>query len=290
MQAAPLPVKTMSGADVVRVMVNGRGLDFYLDSSASTSIIDWDVAREMGLPAYGHVTRLPDGSKVSYFTKFANATVGSIALNDFTLLSEDFAYQPAPNTRIVGVLGYDFFAANVLHFDFFNGKVEVLPLREFASANPTGGMSVDLPFVLDDGMPFVRAGIGEEITDQAVLSTIMPISVILGSFATAHPAEVADFSGKAHASGVLPVAGQESYGVKLAWWLALVSHFRFGLADYQRVDVPTTNWPLTIHNRSVDALIGTDYLKYYDVYFDYPYGRLILKPNTLFFKTFKSGG
>jgi len=284
-----LPGKMMYGGYIVRLEVAGRGLDFWLDSSASESIINWDVAREMGLPDYGHVTHLADGTKVPYRTKLAQASVGGVTLNDFTLTSEDFTYQPSYNTKVVGVLGYDFFAANVLHLDFTNGIVEALPLAPFASGNPTGA-SVDVPFTLDDGIPFVRAGIGDIITDRALLSTTMPFSFVLGSFADAHPSEVADRSGKQHAQGILPVAGAESYGVKIETWIALLSHFRFALADYRQIGIPATNWPMTVGNHSVDAIIGTDYLRYYDVYFEYPFGRFTVKPNALFFKTFKPNG
>jgi hypothetical protein len=177
----------------------------------------------------------------------------------------------------------------VLHLDFTRGIVEALPLAQFASGNPTGA-SVDVPFTLDNGIPFVRAGIGDIITDRALLSTTVPFSFVLGSFADAHPSEVADRSGKQHAQGILPVAGAESYGVRIETWIALLSHFRFALADYQQIGIPATNWPMTVGNHSVDAIIGTDYLRYYDVYFEYPFGRFTVKPNALFFKTFKPNG
>ncbi|MBV9028028.1 MAG: hypothetical protein JO311_05385, partial [Candidatus Eremiobacteraeota bacterium] len=207
----------------------------------------------------------------------------------FMLATRDFIYQPDFKTKVVGVLGYDFFAANVLRFDFTNDIVEALPLAQFASGNPTGA-SVDIPFTLDDGLPFVHAGIGDIITDRAIISTIMPSSYLLGSFVEAHPSEVADVSGKTHAAGILPVANAETYGTRMETWTARLSHFRFALSDYQQVGVRTTNFPLTMGNRPVDAIIGTDYLRFYDVYFDYPYGRITVKPNALFLKTFKRNG
>lgn len=284
-----LPGKMILGAYIVRLQVDGRGLDFWLDSSSSESIIDWDLAREMGLPDYGQATHLPDGTKISFRTRFTRATVGGVALDNFTLTAKEFFYQPNYSTKVVGVLGYDFFAANVLHFDFTNRIVEALPIAPFASGNPTGA-SVDLPLTLDDGLPFVHAGIGDIVTDRVVLSTTMPFSFILGSFVAAHPSEVADLSGKTHADGVLPVANAETYGFKMETWTAQVSHFRFALSDYQRVGVEATNFPLTLGDRPVDAIVGTDYLRFYDVYFDYPYGRITVKPNSLFFKTFKPNG
>jgi hypothetical protein len=103
----------------------------------------------------------------------------------------------------------------------------------------------------------------------------------------AHPEEVHDASGKAHGTSVLPFADEGSYGTKVQHWTSEISNFRFAILDYQRVGVETTNAPLVVKDQSVDALLGADYLHYYDLYFVYPYGRLIVKPNAIFFSTFK---
>lgn len=291
----PLPARTiwerfsggaLWGGFLVRVNVNGRGLDFLLDSSSSRSIIDWNVAREMGLPAYGQATRLADGTPVAYRTTIAQASVGGISLSDFAIDSEDFAWAPDQATKVVGVLGYDFFAANVLHFDFTGGTIEALPIADFAQPSPVAG-AVDIPFSLNDGLPFVGIGVGNTITRKALLSTTMPFTLILGSFVEAHPDDVRDTSGGKHGQQIVPLADEGTYGKTVEHWSALVSHFRFAIGDYQQVGVVTTNADITLRDQPVDALLGVDYLEFYDLYFAYPYGRILVKPNALFFKTFK---
>jgi hypothetical protein len=273
---------------LVRLDVGGRGLDFLVDSGVSRSIIDSDTARELNLPTYGQTTHLADGSTVSYRTMIARASIAGISLTNFVVDAEPFGYNPDERTAIVGVLGYDFFAANVLRFDFPNGRLDAMPVGDFSQANAVPG-GIDIPFRLDDGVPLVNLGIGAAITHQAILSTTMPFSVLFGSFVGNHPEEVKDLKGKAHTTGTLPLADAGSYGMKVESWTSLVSHFRFAISDYQQVGIETTNVAVDLHDQPVDALIAADYLRFYDVYFAYPYGRLIVKPNAVFYQTFKPG-
>ncbi len=291
----PLPARTMWlnfyftdmwAGFIVRMDVAGRGLDFLIDSGVSRSIIDSDTARELGLPTYGQTTRLADGSEVSYRTVLAHASVGGIAMNDFVVDAEPFGYNPDERTKIVGVLGYDFFAANVLRFDFPNGRLDAMPIGDFSQVNPVAG-AIDIPLTIDDGTPLVALGVGNAFTKRAVLSTAMPFSMLFGTFAAAHPEEVRDAKGKAHGTGTLPLVDAGTYGMKVEYWYSLVSHFRFAVSDYEQVGIETTNATIDLHDQPVDALIAADYLGFYDLYFDYPYGRLLVKPNALFYKTFK---
>ncbi len=294
----PLPARTMWlsfyfinmwAGFIVRMDVAGRGLDFLIDAAVSRSIINSDTAHEMNLPTYGQATRLADGSQVSYRTTITHAAVGSIALNDFVVDAEPFGYNPDERTKIVGVLGYDFFAANVLRFDFPNGRLDAMPIGDFSQVTPVPG-GIDVPLTIDDGTPLVTLGIGAAVTHRAVLSTAMPFSVLFGKFVSEHPEEVRDAKGKAHGTGTLPLADAGTYGMTVEYWDSLVSHFRFAISDYQQVGVETTNAPLDLHDQPVDALVAADYLGYYDLYFAYPYGRLIVKPNAVFYKTFKPSG
>jgi hypothetical protein len=283
----PIPARTIVWGYVIRVNVNGRGMDFLLDSASPRSIIDRDVAQEMNLPTFGQTTHLADGTPVSYRTLLADADVAGIHFHNFVMTSESFAFEPDYSTKVVGILGYDFFAANVLHFDTANGKLEALPASAFATANPVDG-GFDLPFRLDDGMPLVAFGIGDTVSQNAVLSTIMPFTVIFGGFVDAHPGDLQDAPGQHHAT-VVPFDDGEQYGTKVSFWTSMVPHLRFGVFDYQKPGVETTNYPFTIGDQQVDAMVGSDYLRFYDLYFAYPYGRLIAKPNALFYKFFHKG-
>ncbi len=289
-EVTQIPSRTFLDGYLVRMTVAGRGYDFLLDSSVEESTIDRNVAREMNLPTYGQTTQLPDGKPVTYRTTIADGDIAGIRLRNFTLNSEEFAYQPDDRTKIVGILGFDFFAANVLHFDFMNRTLEALPVAGFAAAQPVEG-SVDVPLTLDDGLPLIAVGIGTTVTHNAVLSTGFPFSIIFGSFVDEHSSDVKDPPGEHHRhQELVPFADDGTFGVSAQVWTSLVADLRFAIGDYRQVGLFTTNYPLTIHDQPIDAIVGMDYLQFYDVYFVYPYNRLIVKPNALFFKTFKKSG
>lgn len=273
---------------VVRMTVNGRGYDFLLDSMSPTSRIDRGVAEALRLPTFGQTTRLSNGKPVWYQTLVPDADVSGIHLHDFVVQAGNIAFDPTENTRIVGVLGYDFLASNVLHVDFIGGRLEALPLSDFAGADPVAD-AVDLPYSIDDGETLVRLGMGQTITDRAILDISIPWTMVLGSFVEDHPEDVQNLPDdkRKHATGISPFADEGTYGVKMDFWTSVVQNVRFGNLQYPKADVVTTNFPIVLHDKPVDAIVGVDVLKFYDLYFDYPYGRIILKPNALFFKTFK---
>ncbi|HTU81986.1 MAG TPA: retropepsin-like aspartic protease [Candidatus Acidoferrales bacterium] len=284
----PIAAHTLGYGYLVRMNVGGRGLDFIVDSSSPDSIVDRDVAREMNLPAYGQATQTTDGKPVAYRTTIADGDVSGIPFHNFVLTAEPFGWEPDDRTKIVGALGYDFFAANVLHFDFMNGTLEALPVAPFSAGAPVPG-GYDIPIQIDDGTPFVPIAIGSFITRKALLSTADPITMVFGSFVYAHPDQLQDppGSGRHHPGRIVPFADEGTYGITVESWTSMVSDLRFAVGDYQRVGLLSTNYPLRLHEQDVDALLGLDYLGFYDLYFAYPYGRFIVKPNAAFFKVFK---
>ncbi|HEY5425202.1 MAG TPA: aspartyl protease family protein, partial [Candidatus Tumulicola sp.] len=201
--ATDIPDRTTRAGFVVRVNLDGRGLDFLLDSASDESILDRNVAHDLNLPTYGQTTKLADGRPVTYRTTLADADVAGIHLRNFTVSCSDFAYDPDSRIRIVGVLGYDFFAANVLHFDFANGRIEALPTPPFTQAAPVAG-GIEIPLTIDDGVPLVPMYVGNTLATAVVLDTALPFSLISGTFAAEHPADVVDRSHGDHASGMVP--------------------------------------------------------------------------------------
>lgn len=272
-----IPDQTTGLGFVVRLNINGRGLDFLLDSASDVSILDRNVAHDLGLPTFGQTTQLSDGKPVAYRSVLPDVDLDGIRLHGYSILCESFAYKPAADTRIVGVLGYDFFAANVLHFDFANGRLEALPVAPFFQPHPVAS-GLDIPMQIDDGVPLIPMYIGDTLATNVVLDTALSFSLISGSFAAAHPADVVD-AGHDHGTGLVPFADDNAYGVRAEIWYASVPHLRFALSDYIDKGVITGNFPFRFHDREVDGFVGSDYLKLYDLYFAYPAGRLIVAPN-----------
>ena len=188
-----------------------------------------------------------------------------MTLNHFTLTS--YPHVPAQlqyeGRRVLGWFSPPILL-NVLHLDFTSGIVQALPLSQFASGNPTGA-SVDVPFTLDDGIPFVRGG-SLATSSPIALCSARPchLASALGSFADAHPSEAA----------IVPESSTRTSIPAGCWarrslrrqdrktWIALLSHFRFALGAIGQIDILATNSPMTAWNHLVDAIIGTDYLRW----------------------------
>jgi len=280
-----LPAKMFRGQLIVRVSVQGRGLDFLIDSASPNSYIDRDVAAELNLPTFGALTQLDDGTKLEYTTRIDDATVGPLRFRNFVLESTTYNYQINQNVKVVGVFGYDFLAGVILHINYFDGTAELIPRERFTGANPVTG-AYQLPLVMDDGVPMVSMGIGEGLAPHVIVDTALPVTVVGGPYIDAHTGDFTDLPGEHHRDAFVPFADENSYGARASIWRTRASHMRFGLADYQEALVYATNFPLGGTDDAADAIVGLDYLDFYDVYFDYPDQRVLIKPNAYFFEVF----
>jgi hypothetical protein len=280
-----LPVRIVEGNILIRISVQGRGLDFLLDSGESTSIIDRDVANELNLPTFGEMTQLPDGTKLAYETKIDDMTVGPLRMRNVAILSESYHYQPTRDTKVVGILGYDFFAGTVVHINYVDGTVQLIPRERFTADKPVDG-GITVPVELDNGVPMVAMSIGEDITQRAVVNTISPFSIVFGPYIEAHRSDFVDFPDEKHQDTYVPFADENGFGTEASVWITRATHMRFGPADYQEVPVVATNFPYSSAYGDVDAVLGLNYLTFFDLYFDYANNRIVIKPNSFFFKTF----
>ena len=271
---------------VVRLKIGDRGLDFELNSAEPRSFIDRDVAAQMNLPTYGQATRLTTGEPWEYLTRVPDADVGPVHLHDFAMVATTFRFNPSEHTKVVGVLGYDFFATTVVHIDYVNKTVEVIPAKTFGADKPVPG-GIELPFQLDDGVPFVPMQIGTAYTNRVIVNSAEPFTYVFGPFAEAHADQIQEIRSQDHTRRFVPFADEGTYGTEADVWVSQATDLLFSVADYQNLMILTTNFPYSTTGKGVDAMIGNDYLHFFDLYFDYPHNRFIVRPNKWFYETFK---
>lgn len=278
------------GTIVIRMMVNGRGLDLMLDTANPENVIDENVAEELGLPTYGHVTSLPGGYSVSFYTTIPLATIGTATYRGLVVDAMPFTFQQAEYTKVVGVLGYDFLANNVFEIQYDNGgSVKILPSIEFDSDDPVPG-GISYPLDLDAGVPFIAIPIGSGISNDVALANEFEQTVVWGSYVAAHGSDLTNVENGQHYQQSLPFADNGSFGQEVEIWTASISHVSFGSVNFHGSQVIATNYPLSFsQDRPVDAFLGFDFLRWFDVYLDYPHGRLIVKPNQLFLRVTHHG-
>jgi hypothetical protein len=278
-QPMSLNARVVRGTVVVRLTVNNRGLDFELSSGDSHSYIDWDVARELNLPTFGHVTQ-SGGKTVSYESEIADATSGNLHLQNFAVEVLPFSYHADFDTKVVGTLGYDFLSQGFFTVDYVNRRVSVSPNTE--SAADASALDV-IPVWFDDGRPFFTTTIASHETRNVLLDSSFDFSMILGSFSQAYPEAVADARfGKRHEHMIVPFADRASYGVAFDMWLANVSRMQVGPMNFLDYKILATNVDMEQGDHPIDAVMGAQFLIYFDVSYDFAHERVLLKRNDYF--------
>jgi hypothetical protein len=263
---------------VVRVSINGRGLDFLLDSGAGAIFLDKQVADDLGLTQYPLGSQIFGGPTDESYAIVPELRVGALTMKNIVVVaSPPLGFRVADTEKIAGILGYDFIANVGLKVDWDKGQI---------TAYPPGTMqmpatSVTLPIMLDDLIPYVPASIGDVASDHFLLDTGADDVYIFPAFAREHKAALAD-QGLGHrrqldlgetysigASGVTEVIETQ------------VKRFVFGV-PFSEFIVQVQQSDAKYPNRDLDGLIGFHFLHYFNLYFDYPNSRIVLEPNDQF--------
>jgi hypothetical protein len=277
-----LPSTFVSLLTIVRVTVNGRGLDFILSTADDTSFIDRQVAIDLGLPTFGHAVKTADGKPVGFDTVLEDAAVGSLKLHNFALRAIDFVYAPSEDTKIVGCLGSDFLNSGVFTIDYMKKRISVAPSGAPA---PLSRDEYELPVHFEDGVPNITTTIGKHETPYALVSTALSYTAVLGSFTRKFPEAVPEEDGRAHQSVDLPFADNKSYGRTADLWESKLPSFvlpGLRLVDYR---VAATDF---YAGNTKDVLVGADFLSYFDVTLDYANRRIVLHKNDKFYASFRT--
>lgn len=270
---------------VVRLNVNGRGLDFELAAGDPESYIDWDVAQQLALPAYGQVTRTPSGEPLAYDTMLPQTQIGGLTLHNFAVRALRFNYHIGGDIEVVGTLGYDVLKSGVFKIDYDNGRITLDPASTFDVPAPVPG-SFTVPIHFDQGYAFLEGLLDSHFSSSILFANNFELSYVFGHFTSQYPDSVKDTTGRHHSAGVVPFADSGGYGQEIEFWPGTIPDLIFGQAHFVDYDMLGTDGAVAFAGHQVDAVIGADFLKYYDVYLDYPHSRVLLKPNKSFYNFF----
>ena len=259
---------------VVRVMINGRGLDFLLDSGASNILIDKDVVDELNLTQYPLGSQIFGGPTGASLVTLPELRVGDLTMKNIVVYSQPFGMRMADTEKVVGILGYDFISNVGLKVDWDNRQVTA-----FAPGTmPMPQTAVTLPVLLDDLVPYVSASIGDAASDHFLIDTGADDVYIFPAFARQHKDVLSDEGlgrkrqidfGDNYAIGVSGV--QEVVPTQL-------KVFNFGV-PFSNFIVQVFQSDAKYPDHDLDGLIGYQFLHYFNLYFDYPNSRIVLEPN-----------
>lgn len=262
-----VPARIVNGRIYVRLDIAGRGLDFLLDTGASTITLNDATARELGLPVYGRSTQTVAGSFTTGRVVVGEAAIGPLVMRDVVMHTLPFAASEAKSVRVVGLLGYDFLSSVALKIDYANGELDAS--RPGSLAAPPGAGSLDVR--LNSGTPVAHATIGDASGDDFIIDTGAAFSyVIFQRFARAHPDAVSLGTKESYGAGVGGAFGYraiETKKVVLGPW---------SFEDAAGVEALSAN---AFGFDNEDGLIGADILKRFTVYLDYAGGHVFLATN-----------
>jgi hypothetical protein len=172
-----------------------------------------------------------------------------------------------------GILGYDFFFGHVVEIGYLHRRVRVLSADDARTvfADPK---TVVLPISVDFGLPLAHAALGPAESDGFALDTGSPHVYVMHPFAQRFASEIA-----AHWTpiGEPYVVRYLEGGIEVKPYR--VAGFTFGGAPASDL-VVGAQIPTTLTDDLLipfDAIIGTDVLANFDLYFDYDNGRLGLQ-------------
>ncbi|HEY7993571.1 MAG TPA: pepsin/retropepsin-like aspartic protease family protein [Candidatus Eremiobacteraceae bacterium] len=275
-----LPVSFVDGRVILRIMVGGKGYDLLLDSGTSDISIDRGAATAMGLKFYGQAQFASDGKFAVSKSIVPEIDVGTLKMSNVAVSVIPYSEFAKSGTEIVGLIGYDFIEGMVLRLDYDDRTATASVIGSYVPP-PT---SYVVPAALDDRVPIVAVQIGNAFGEHFVIDTGADLGYIFPGFAAAHPQDIAD-RGEGF---MMTVNAPAMYAQGVAGVTQLkpteVAVFRLGGVSFEQWVVyrMIADAKVGAEDDEYDGLIGYDFLKFFNVVFDYADGLVYLEPNHTF--------
>jgi hypothetical protein len=246
----PFPFTMTHDRMLIDATVNGVKGRFLLDTGASAIVLDDDFADR----AHATVLNNSDTARMIYgdvktrLRRVQTISVGDSTLHDVFAFSQHFShaqYGNDPRDQFDGLIGFDLFAGAVVKLNVYDSTIAILDPNTDLSSEKGLPVTVDL----SDGIPIVPMVLNKTMPVNAMLDTGSPGLIFFGP--------------------------------------DLISKYHFkvfnGCANIQTLSLgPIVYGDQSACEYGVGAnymLIGFDFLKHFDLVFDYPHGRIILMRN-----------
>ncbi len=251
--AVRLPVRFANGLAVVRVIVGRGAYDFLLDSGAAGIVVDPSVVDQQHLERFGQHVATTMGSFPESTTIVPQMTIGPLRMRNVVARVVTVPFHVDDRTRVAGLLGFDFFADAVVHYDADKSFAEALPPGSFHP--PADAVPVALS--LDDKTPAVRARVDNTV-GRVVLDTGANRTIFETAFADRGDFAPERVASKTFVRGMGGFADAESARVPAIDLGGIATHD--ATADVSNLDLGTDD---------IDGVLGSDFLRAYDLWFDY---------------------
>ncbi|MEA2718776.1 MAG: hypothetical protein QOJ39_640 [Candidatus Eremiobacteraeota bacterium] len=271
--SAELPATFGNQHIYVRVTINGRGLDFLLDTGASGITIDGNVAKELGLPMYAEHSTVTAGRYTTARTLIKEMHVGSLTLRDVAVQAIPQGNDETNSIKVVGLLGFDFLAELGVTIDYEQKRVTVVP--EAAYAAPADPHTTALNVRLGNGVPMTDVRINGALAERFVLDTGgVGTFLIFDYFARRHPEALKD-EGEGRRMKPVRLRGIGGAFETQPYQIAALQLQNIRFTDFVGYRVATAG----AYAGASDGLIAADFLRLFTLGLHYGESRVYLVPN-----------
>ena|GEM_PF-434817 len=256
-----LPGRFVNGLFVVRVGVNGKPYDFLLDSGAAGIVVDPSIAELAGIERLGNRIGATIGSYAESTAIVNTLSVGALKMQHVVTRVVPVPFRIDERTRVVGLLGFDFFADAIVHVDYDRGIAEAIDMPGFHA--PDNMTTVAL--ALDDKTPAVRAHVGNALA-RLTIDTGANRTLVFSGFADRADLSSERIAATTRFRGVGGMGNGE---------MARLRTFEF--ANVALTDTPVEISSDDFGSEDIDGILGADLLRNYDVYFNYPAAQIYVR-------------
>lgn len=262
--------EAVHGLMIVQATVNDKPVRMLLDSGSSTSVLDVDVAKRLGLATAGAVRLEAAGELSGTNARIDRFGIAGITIAPFVVEAVPLKLPPLlARANIDGVLGYDFLDHVVLRIAYLERELRLTKPSAFTYKGTGAVITVDA----SDRVPRIEASLGDGDKGTFTIDTGSDEGLVLYlEFANAHPRDFVDpmeFSMQS-ASGA---------GGDFATRSAVVKQFNLGIFTVNSVSAEVILRPTGAFSPGQsDGLIGAKVLeRFRAVFLDYAGKRFILE-------------
>jgi predicted aspartyl protease len=261
-----VPVELTQSRILVDATVNGVRGKFILDTGASAIAFTDTFARRAGAKRLGQteITGIGGGATANLY-KVDTIAFGRNVLHDVVVLT-GLDERGSSENDVAGLIGFDLLGGAIVELDL-DGKS--LRIMDPAKVQPDTSKGVVVRVDLASGQPRVAMTVGGRVPVLATLDSGNPLHVLFSQSLVSRD-RVSFFSDPSSLASQLQYYGVN--GSEIARCGQLQS-LELGPIVYR--PVPACASPSMAHN---DVLVGLDFIRAFNVVFDYPDGYLLMMP------------